>query len=159
MIKKMMHISVPVVAADQLIKAYIRCQPQGKTLLEIPGIAAITPSFNTGAAFSLLSGQTTFLAVLSAVLLLVLCVYLNRVLHLSRASQTSLCFLIGGGVGNLIDRIVYGGVTDYIRLLPIDFPIFNLADMAVTGSVAALLMLLFTGRLEKTTGEEHGSNH
>ncbi|MGN0990237.1 MAG: signal peptidase II [Candidatus Ventricola sp.] len=159
MIKKMMHISVPVAAADQLIKAYIRCKPQRKTLFEIPGIAAITPSFNTGAAFSLLSGQTVFLAVLSAVLLLVLCVYLNRALHLSRAAQTSLCFLIGGGVGNLIDRIVYGGVTDYIRLLPIDFPIFNLADIAVTGSVAALLMLLFTGRLEKTTGEEHGSNH
>ena len=159
MIKKMMHISVPVAAADQLLKAYIRCQAQGKTLFEIPGIAAITPSFNTGAAFSLLSGQTAFLAVFSSVLLFVLCLYLSRALHLSRAAQTSLCFLIGGGAGNLFDRIVYGGVTDYIHLLLMGFPIFNLADIAVTGSVAALLILLFTGKLEKTTGEEHGSDH
>lgn len=159
MIKKMMYISVPVAAADQLLKAYIRCQPQGTTLFVIPGIAAVTPSFNTGAAFSLLSGHTALLAVFSTLLLVGLCVYLSTALHLSRAAQISLCFLIGGGAGNLIDRIVYGGVTDYIRLLMMDFPIFNLADIAVTGSVAALLMLLFTGRLEKTTGEEHGSDH
>ena len=67
--------------------------------------------------------------------------------------------MIGGGVGNLIDRIAYAGVTDYIRLLLFDFPIFNLADMAITGSIAVLLILLLTGRLEETTGEKDGSDH
>ena len=62
-------------------------------------------------------------------------------------------------MGNLIDRIAYAGVTDYIRLLLFDFPIFNLADMAITGSIAVLLILLLTGRLEETTGEKDGSDH
>lgn len=159
MIKKLLCISVPVAAADQAIKAYIRGRMQGQTLFEIPGIAAITPSFNTGAAFSLLSGQPVFLAAASAVLLLALCIYAERAMHLSGAAQTALCLMIGGGVGNLIDRIVYAGVTDYIRLLLFDFPVFNLADVAITCSIAALLILLFTGKLEEATGEKHGSDH
>ena len=154
-----MCIGVPVATADQVIKAVIRRQMQGQTLFEIPGFVAITPSFNTGAAFSVLSGQPVFLAAVSAALLLALCIYTRRAMHLTRAAETALCFMIGGGAGNLIDRIAYAGVTDYIRLLLFDFPIFNLADVAITGSIAALLILLMTGRLEYTTGEEHGSDH
>ena len=56
MTKKLMRIGFPVVAADQAIKAVIRCQTLGQTIFEIPGVVAITPSFNTGAAFSLLIG-------------------------------------------------------------------------------------------------------
>lgn len=159
MMKKLMYVGVPIVAADQAIKAVIRCRTPGQTLLEIPGVVAITPSFNTGAAFSLLSGQPMLLAVVSAALLLALCLYAARRIHLTRAAETALCCLIGGGVGNLIDRIAYAGVTDYIRLLLFDFPVFNLADMAITCSIAVLLILLLTGRLEETTGEEDGSDH
>ena len=157
MIKKLMRISVPVAAADQAVKAYIRHRMQGQTLFEIPGIVAITPSFNTGAAFSLLTGQPVFLAVASVVLLLAISFYASRTMHLTRAAQTAFCCMIGGGAGNLIDRMVFGGVTDYIRLLLFHFPVFNLADMAITGSIAVLLILLLTGRLEVT--EEHGSDH
>lgn len=159
MMKKLICIGVPIVAADQAIKAVIRRQTPGQTLLRIPGVVAITPSFNTGAAFSLLSGQPMLLAVVSAALLLALCLYAARHIHLTRAAETALCCLIGGGVGNLIDRIAYAGVTDYIRLLLFDFPVFNLADMAITGSIAVLLILLLTGRLEETTGEKDGSDH
>ena len=159
MMKKLMRIGVPVAAADQAIKAVIRRYAQGQTIFEIPGVVAITPSFNTGAAFSLLSGRPILLAAVSSALLLALCVYADRKLRLTRAAQTALCWLVGGGMGNLIDRIVYAGVTDYIRLLLFDFPVFNLADIAITGSIAVLLILLLTGRLEKTAGEEDGSDH
>ena len=154
-----MSLGVPVAAADQAIKAVIRRQAQGRTLFEIPGVVAITPSFNTGAAFSLFSGNAVLLAAVSSALLLALCIYAGRNMRLTRAAQAALCVMIGGGVGNLIDRIVYGGVTDYIRLLLFDFPVFNLADIAITGSIAVLLILLLTGRLEYTTGEEQGSDH
>lgn len=157
--KKLLCISVPVAAMDQIVKAIIRRQAQGQSLFELSGIVAITPSFNTGAAFSMLSGQPVFLAVVSGALLLALCLYTHRAMHLTRAAETALCFMIGGGAGNLIDRIVYAGVTDYIRLLLFDFPVFNLADMAITGSIAVLLILLLTGKLEYTTGEDHGSDH
>ena len=159
MIKRLARIVVPVVAADQLIKAVIRRQALGQTIFEIPGVVAITPSFNTGAAFSLLSGRPILLAAVSAVLLLALCFYAARRIRLTHAAENALGSMVGGGVGNLIDRIAYAGVTDYIRLLLFDFPVFNLADMAITGSIAVLLILLLTGRLENTTGEEHGSDH
>lgn len=159
MMKRLICIGVPVIAADQAIKAVIRRQTPGQTIFEIPGVVAITPSFNTGAAFSLLSGQPMLLAVVSVALLLALCLYAARHIRLTRAAETALCCLIGGGVGNLIDRIAYAGVTDYIRLLLFVFPVFNLADMAITGSIAVLLILLLTGRLEETTGEKDGSDH
>lgn len=159
MIKKLLYVGLPVAAADQAIKASIRRLPTGQTVFEIPGLVAVTPSFNTGAAFSLLSGRPLLLAAVSAALLLALCIYAARSIRLTRAAETALCVLIGGGVGNLIDRILYAGVTDYIRLLPFEFPIFNLADMAVTGSIAVLIILLFMGKLENTAGEEDGENH
>ena len=157
--KKLMYVGVPIVAVDQAIKAVIRRQTPGQTLLRIPGVVAITPSFNTGAAFSLLTGQPMLLAVISAVLLLAFCLYVARRIRLTRAAETALCCLVSGGVGNLIDRIAFAGVTDYIRLLLFDFPVFNLADMAITGSIAVLIILLLTGKLENTAGEEDGSDH
>ena len=159
MMKKLICIGVPVIAADQAIKAVIRCQTPGQTIFEIPGVVAITPSFNTGAAFSLFSGNAVFLAAISAVLLLSLVFYVGRHMRLTHAAQAALCCLVGGGVGNLIDRVVYAGVTDYIRLLLFDFPVFNLADIAITGSIAVLFILLLAGRLEETTGEKDGSDH
>lgn len=158
MMKKLLCVGVPVVAVDQAVKAAIRRLPPGQTAFEIPGLVAITPSFNTGAAFSLFSGQPVLLAAVSAALLLAI-VYIARKARLTRAAETAFCVLLGGGIGNLIDRLLYAGVTDYIRLLPFDFPIFNLADMAITGSIAVLLVLLMTGKMEKTAGEEDGADH
>ena len=159
MMKRLICIGVPVIAADQAIKSVIRRQTPGQMIFEIPGVVAITPSFNTGAAFSLLTGQPMLLAVISAVLLLAFCLYVARRIRLTRAAETALCCLVSGGVGNLIDRIAFAGVTDYIRLLLFDFPVFNLADMAITGSIAVLIILLLTGKLENTAGEEDGSDH
>ena len=65
MMKKLICIGVPIVAADQAIKAVIRHQTPGQTIFEIPGVVAITPSFNTGAAFSLFSGNAVLLAAVS----------------------------------------------------------------------------------------------
>ena len=59
-----------------------------------------------------------------------------------RLSRLAISGLIGGGLGNLIDRILFGGVTDYIRLSLIRFPIFNFADICITVSVAALIACL-----------------
>ena len=96
---------------------------------------------------------------ISVILLVVLGVFLYRSLALSPAAQIAFSCLIGGGIGNLIDRVLYGSVTDYIRLIPIRFPVFNLADIAITTSVSALLLMILIGRLEIRTGETHGSNH
>ena len=159
MMRKLLSVCVPVIAADQAVKAVIRGRIPGQTLFEIPGVVAITPSFNTGAAFSLFSGHPFLLAGVSAVMLTALCVFVARTMRLMRGAQTAICCMIGGGVSNLIDRVIYAGVTDYIRLLLFDFPVFNLADIAITCSGVVLLILLLTGKLEEATGEGHGSDH
>ena len=64
--------------------------------------------------------------------------------------------ILGGGLGNLLDRIFFGGVTDYINLLPIRFPIFNFADICITLSVGALVWQILFDRTTEKTEEHHG---
>ena len=85
--------------------------------------------------------------------------YAVRNLHLTKPAWMAVACLAGGGIGNLLDRLLYSGVTDYIRLQFIDFPVFNLADIAITGSVSVLLILLASDTLEIPTEDEHGSDH
>ena len=76
-----------------------------------------------------------------------------RVLHPTRTARIALAFVIGGGAGNLIDRLAFGEVTDYVRLLFIRFPVFNLADVCITGGAVLLMLLALTGRLEGQASE------
>ena len=135
-------------AADQALKALIRTHPQGAVLFSVPSILEITHRANTGAAFSLLAGNPLLVTLLSAALLAGLCAVMLRVLHPTRTARIALAFVIGGGAGNLIDRLLFGAVTDYVRLLFLRFPVFNLADISITVGVALLLLLAMTGRLE-----------
>ena len=141
-------LAVLLASADEALKALIRTQPQGAVLFSMPPILEITHRANTGAAFSLLSGNPLLVTLLSAALLTALCIVMLRALCPTRASRIALAFVIGGGMGNLIDRLAFGEVTDDIRLLFIRFPVFNLADMCITGGAAALILLAMTGRLE-----------
>jgi len=152
--RRMLLIPVLVAGADQYIKCQIRRLPAGVPFCSISGLFEIVPSVNTGAAFSVLSGNN-FLIILLSALLLYLCIYIGRTMHLTKPAMFACVVLLGGGIGNLIDRVLFGGVTDYIRLLFVQFPVFNLADIAITCSVFSLLLLLMTNRLEESVGETH----
>ena len=147
-------IAAAVAAADQAVKAIIRSFPEGTVLLRLEPLVEITHCVNTGAAFSMLSGRTVLLSVVSALLLAAVAVFVCRSMRLTRAGRLAFACLLGGGIGNLIDRVLLGGVTDYIRLLLFRFPVFNLADIAITMSIAVLMLLLLRGRLEEN--EHHG---
>ena len=73
----------------------------------------------------------------------------------------SLSVLLGGGIGNLIDRVIWGGVTDYIRLLFIRFPVFNFADVCVVIGAGMLIyhVLIEEPRKKKAAApvEEQGN--
>lgn len=158
--KKTLLLSLTIAAADQAIKAYVRSFAPGQILARISGLLEITHCVNTGAAFSMLSGKTLMLAVLSVLLMAAVAVAVLHFMRLSEAGLAALGCLLGGGMGNLIDRVCFGGVTDYIRICLFRFPVFNLADIAITLSVAVLLLLMLLDRLEKkTTGEDYGSDH
>lgn len=147
-------------AADQLIKAAIRRVPLSSVVFRMDGFLEITHCTNTGAAFSIFQGSPRWIAVLSGGLMLIAAMYLIRNLRLHPRAAAALSLLLGGGLGNLYDRIVYGGVTDYIRLLFVSFPVFNLADICITLSVAVLSYYLLMGRLDACPdGKKNGSNH
>lgn len=153
--KRVVLSAISIIGLDQAIKALVRRMPEGSVYFEIPGIIEFTHVTNTGAAFSLFSDHPTLLMLVSLLLILLLCWMMFKLLHLTRAAQYAAMILLAGGIGNWIDRALFGGVTDYIRLLLIRFPVFNLADIATTCSCAALLMLLACNRLESNHTEEH----
>lgn len=148
-----------IAAADQLIKAYVREIPVGETVFEISGVVSLTHCVNTGAAFSILAGHTFLLAAFSLTLLVAVWIYAATRMNLTVPARIAIACMIGGGLGNLLDRLFRFGVTDYIRLQFIDFPVFNLADIAITGSIAVLLILLATDTLEKPSEDKYGSEN
>jgi len=144
-----------VVAADQLSKIWIRSYPEGQTIFDA-GFFRIThfPP-HTGAAFGLFQGHSFALMIVALVGIGVILFY-AFVLHHSfplldnRLSKSALGLVLGGTVGNLVDRLCLGGVTDFI-----DFgfwPAFNIADSAITvGVFIFVYSLLRSLRRERKT--------
>ena len=129
-----------LVGIDQLLKVWATAnlQPIGAMTL-IPHVVELRYSLNEGMAFSLLWGKQGFLIAVTSVALIVLLGYLllRKPPLLERIAWT---LVLGGGVGNLIDRIASGQVVDYINFLFVDFAIFNFADICVTVGVALLFV-------------------
>ena len=133
-----------LVGIDQLIKlwASVTLQPMGVMPLS-PNVVELRFVLNQGMAFSLLSGKQLFLILAtSAALLLVAYVLFFR----SRGKylqQAALILVLGGGIGNLIDRVLNGQVVDYINLLFMRFAVFNFADICVCVGVALWVLVIF----------------
>ncbi len=96
---------------------------------------------NTGAAFSSFSGNTFILTVVTSIILAGCLILLLSKKIKSKFMNICLLLIISGGLGNLIDRIVYGFVVDFIEPLFIDFAVFNFADCCIT--VGAFLMIFY----------------
>lgn len=148
--------SAVLLGVDQAIKHAVRLMPEGEPFFRCPPFFELERVTNTGVAFSLFSSMQGIVVLLPAALMLLLCVYQAREKTLSTPARLAISGLIGGGLGNLVDRILFGGVTDYIRLSPIRFPIFNFADICITVSVAALMLLLLFDHFNDKTEERHG---
>ncbi len=132
-------LAAVVIGIDQLAKHLVRTGiPVGETRKFFIGIQLVHVR-NTGVAFSLFAGGGTLVLAITMAALVVLLGYLAR-----RPDRPWLWLptglLIGGAIGNLIDRIAHGAVTDFIKLPA--WPAFNVADMAITFGVLALLWVL-----------------
>ena len=135
-------LAAAVVGLDQLTKDTIAAGiAPGHEQSLLPGVHLVDVH-NTGVAFGVLSGGGVI--VLACTLLAVAALIAYFVLHPGRRGlwvPTGL--LLGGAIGNLIDRLLHGSVTDFIKL-PY-WPAFNVADMAITFGVIALLFVLERG--------------
>ena len=113
------------------------------TVVIIPNLLGLQYIENTGMAFSMLSGKTIFLAVVTSLALAVMAYFL----FVKRIGQPfeRFCFILifAGGVGNLIDRIFQGYVIDYFEFLFMDFAIFNVADVYVCIGVGLYALYVF----------------
>ena len=119
-------IALLIFGVDQGIKLMVRRLPEHVVFFRFPGLFELIRCTNTGAAFSLFAGHTGLIAAFSMALLGFLFFGLMKSLHLTAGIKILLAILIGAGAGNLFDRIVLGGVTDYIRLLPVSFPVSSI---------------------------------
>lgn len=136
-------VMLAVVALDQLSKAWARAALAEGPMTFIPGILDFNLTFNTGAAFSIGQGKgLLFVAVAVAVAIAIL-VLVWREPKLPLPLLCALACVAGGGLGNMIDRVALGKVTDFIATAFIDFPIFNVADMFVTCGVVVAIILIF----------------
>ena len=141
MIHPAYRIAGAVVLADQLSKAWALNQLSGAGAQPLlPGLLELQLVFNTGAAFSMLTGNTMLLGLVSAAVAVALVVWIQTAGPLRRLQWLALGLLLGGAIGNGLDRWRLGQVVDFLALVPIRFPVFNLADVAINLAVAALVL-------------------
>jgi signal peptidase II len=133
-------VAAGVVALDQATKALVRATvARGDREAVFPGVE-IVHTRNTGVAFGALAGGGAIVTVVIALALVALLGYFAT--HVRRPLVwLPTGMLLGGAIGNVVDRVRDGGVTDFVQL-PLGFPPFNVADMSITFGVLVLLYVL-----------------
>jgi signal peptidase II len=148
-------LSAVVIVLDQLSKwwALAALQPAGTPHPVIPGFLNWTLAFNKGAAFSFLAAgdgwQRWFFVALAVVISGVLVTWLSRTPRADWKTALPVSLIVGGALGNLIDRLHASQVTDFIHVYfrEWNYPVFNLADCGITvGAVALVVFGLFQGK-------------
>lgn len=136
-------LSIIFLIIDQITKILVvNSLVPGENIEIIKNIFSIIYTNNTGAAFSILLGKRIFLIVVAVLIIGVLLYYIKRNKIEKKIDIIALSFVIGGSLGNLIDRIVRGYVIDFIsiKIGNYNFPIFNVADALIVVGVILLLL-------------------
>ena len=137
--RKYWWIAAAAVIVDQAVKWACMSLPQQVTI--IPGVLALNYTENTGMAFSLFSGRAWLLGVVSAVCIIGGWLTLRKY-QLGTLSKVGAMLMLGGAVGNMIDRFLRGYVVDMFEALFVRFAIFNVADVALTVGTALMAVSL-----------------
>lgn len=144
--------SVLVLLIDQIVKLLIKTNMNlNEEISIIPNFFSIQYLKNTGAAFSILENQTILLAITSIICISVIIYYLKKEENLTTAMYLSFGLVLGGILGNLIDRIFYQGVIDFLsfQIFNYNFPVFNIADIGITIGVLLLIIIYISRDIKK----------
>ena len=138
-------LTAAFVVIDRLTKAAAEANIGESDLIRVitagdTDILAFSLHKNTGAAFSSFTGKTVALAIVTSIALVLITIYFHRQKLKHPLMTVSYAMIVGGGIGNLYDRIFQGYVTDFIRLFPFNF-IFNFADICVV--IGAILLIVY----------------
>lgn len=158
-------LALLIVAADQISKYFVVERiAYGSAVPLLEGVVHLTYVRNYGAAFSFLQGQRwLFIAVFVAFTALLIWGLHKKFLPFARFELWCLAAILGGGLGNILDRVFRGYVVDMIATDFISFPVFNVADCFITcGAIGLLIHLaLFNRRFwreEKKTENHHDAD-
>lgn len=144
-------LALAIVIFDQISKYVVQANFELYERLPLMPMLDFTLVYNEGAAWSFLSNaggwQRWLFTAISSVVSVVLVIWLARVARQERMLCFSLAAILGGAIGNLIDRILLGKVVDFVLVYYRDwhFPAFNLADSAITIGAIAMLLDIFIG--------------
>jgi len=145
-------IILAIIVADQLTKylAVTRLKEIG-TVEIVKGVFSFTYVENRGAAFGILQNYRWFFIITTTIICIAVIYFLITQSNTSLILRISLSMILGGAIGNLIDRIRFGYVVDMLHFTLIDFPVFNLADcFVVMGTILLAYYILFIAdKLEK----------
>lgn len=152
-------VAVIIVALDQWTKwLVVKNMELGERIPLLDPTFALLSHRNRGAAWGMLEGQIWLFSIVTVIVIAGILYYFHKEAKGKPLFQLSLMILLGGAIGNFIDRLFRGEVVDFIDvLIPIinyDFPIFNIADAALTiGVVVVMIVLFLEEKREKKTGE------
>ena len=134
-----------MIVGDQALKGWtISHLELGESTPFIPAIMQLTRVHNYGAAWSSLSGKTVLLIAVTAVMMIAVAVLLIRRVVRHPLGVSACLLILGGGIGNIIDRIRLGFVVDMFDLLLFSYPVFNLADcFVVVGAILGAVYYLW----------------
>ncbi len=140
---KIIIYSISIILIDQISKFIILINLGFERSVNIiPNLLNFTLVKNKGAAFSLFSNSTTILTITSLLASILLITIILKSPPRSYWNMTGLAYLLGGTIGNGMDRLFRGYVIDFIDLVAINFPIFNVADISI--NIAIIFFLIDT---------------
>lgn len=154
----LLNILIPLIGivVDQIVKYWASTELQAIGTIPLwEGVFHLTYCENTGAAFSMFTGQRWLLLAVTAALLIGLLWALHKNWMQNTFGRTSLRLIISGAIGNMIDRILLGYVVDLFDFRLIDFPIFNVADIFLCVGVGMMILyiLFMEPKIEKAKKE------
>ena len=151
-LKDVCFFALVFLAIDQGIKMFLNSKMVvNQTSILVKNFLSITYVHNTGAAFSLFEGNRWLLVLIGIIAVVALIIYIGKLIDMNELDIFSYSLLIGGVLGNLVDRIFRGYVIDYVslNLFGYHFPIFNFADICIVVSVVIILISMVKGDLWK----------
>ncbi|MBP2240057.1 signal peptidase II [Cytobacillus eiseniae] len=158
-------IALFVIALDQLTKFLIvKKMELGESIEVIENFLYITSHRNRGAAWGILQGQMWFFYIITVIVIIGIVYYIQKAAKGKMLLGISLGLMLGGAIGNFIDRVLRKEVVDFVNtyIFSYDFPVFNIADSALVVGVAMLMiqMLLEERALKKEKSHgENGTHH
>ncbi|HJV44796.1 MAG TPA: signal peptidase II [Bacillota bacterium] len=134
-------IALLVFILDQVSKWFIvKYMTIGQSIPLIEGVFHLTSHRNRGAAFGILQNQRWFFILITVLIVVGIVYYLRRLGRSKPLISYALALILGGAVGNFLDRLLNGEVVDFLDFTLINYPIFNIADSAIVIGVCLFIL-------------------